>query len=95
MAAYKTGLPEYRDGNGKSVFAAQITGIEEMDAKFRGARILHLGHRQTCVIPDFVSRWHPEVGGWFITHDTEDNRVNGYYESAQSFIEKYTEVKNG
>lgn len=100
MAAHKTRLREYKEGE-KSVFAAQITAVEdaptELLVSHPGARTIHFikptGPSRAHMVPAWVKQHNPQVGDYFVVEDDEHGKTSCRTMNATAFNNKYKEKK--
>lgn len=100
MAAKKTRLKEYKHGN-QSVFAAQITAVEDAPAELLvnhpGAKTIHFikptGPSRAHMIPKWVEENNPQVGDYFVVEDDEHGRTGCRKMNPVAFEAKYKEKK--
>lgn len=100
MAASKTGLQEYKNASGVSVFAARITAIEPFAEP--GAEPGSLTLR--FIKPTGASKAHlrggwcaankPEVGGYFMVEDDANGKTSCRYVGAEAFKRDYYVKEN-
>ena len=100
MSARGTKLQEYKNAAGASVFAAQITAIEDFNEPHApvGSRTLFftkLGGRQSRshLIGSWIREYQPEVGGYFIIEDESNNTMSCRYMGAAAFEEAFKPVE--
>ena len=75
----KTGLPRYSDGQNQ-VWAAKIIGVEPYNLRGVGTcnKLAFDNGRQSNVVPEWVSQYSPQAGGYFIVDYGEGARyMNG------------------
>ena len=97
--ATKTGLPNYKDSDGKDIFAARITQIIPMNSVFpgapEGAMILKFGDdgKKANLIPLWIAEHKPVVNGYFIVEDGENGIATGRHLAKTQFDEIYKKDK--
>lgn len=91
MSAWKTGLPEYRQGESR-VYAGKITAVEPFDmAGLPGCAKLRFGDldKEANVQPYWVNEEQPQVGGYFVVIDLPSGRPTAFYLPAHEFERRY------
>ena len=83
MKAKQARLPQYT-GTGRTVYAAKITGIGDMQVGPHGARKLLLDNgKEVNLIAKWMEGHAPEVGGYYVVEDIGGDAECRYCNAAE------------
>jgi len=98
VAASKTGLPHYKNKEGKNVFVAKITAITPVPHQpitEPNAKRLVFGelNKVSDMIGEWIEEQKPEVGGYFVVSDKNTGESQVHHVKPDDFEKDYKKEK--